>query len=71
MMPDRALWPGFWQVLDALDYRLTLTQFRILDALCGEGRQINADEVAARKLGETAGYGLPQPPVGPRQSANG
>jgi hypothetical protein len=34
----------FWRVLDALDYWLTLTRLQILDALCGEGVAITADE---------------------------
>jgi hypothetical protein len=34
----------YWRVLDALDYWLTLTRLRILDALCGEGVEITADE---------------------------
>ena len=43
-MADRPLGFVFWRVLDALDYRLTLTQLRILDALCGEGVRITEDE---------------------------
>jgi hypothetical protein len=34
MMANRSLELVFWRVLDALDYWLTLTQLRILDALC-------------------------------------
>ena len=44
MMADRFLGLVFWRVLDALDYWLTLTRLRILDALCGEGVEITADE---------------------------
>jgi hypothetical protein len=44
MMAHRSLRLVFWRVLDALDYWLTLTQLRILDALCGEGVVITADE---------------------------
>jgi hypothetical protein len=44
MMADRPLWLGFWQVLDALDYWLTLTRLRLLDPLCAEGLEITADE---------------------------
>jgi hypothetical protein len=44
MMADRSLRLVFWRVLDALDYWLTLTQLRILDALCGAGVGITADE---------------------------
>jgi hypothetical protein len=34
-MTDKSLGLVFWRVLDALDYWLTLTRLRILDALCG------------------------------------
>jgi len=34
MMDDKSRGLVFWRVLDALDYWLTLTQLRILDALC-------------------------------------
>jgi hypothetical protein len=44
MMADRPLGLVFWRVLDALDYWLTLMRLRILDALCGEGVEITADE---------------------------
>ena len=44
MMADRPLGLLFWRVLDALEYWLTLTQLRILDALCGEGVEITTDE---------------------------
>jgi hypothetical protein len=44
MMADRPLGLVFWRVLDALDYWLTLTRLRILDALYGERVEITADE---------------------------
>ena len=44
MMADKSLGLVFWRVLDALDYWLTLTQLRILDALCGERVEITTDE---------------------------
>jgi hypothetical protein len=44
MMADRPLWLVFWRVLDALDYWLTMMRLRILDAQCGEGVQITADD---------------------------
>jgi hypothetical protein len=44
MMPNRSLGLVYWRVLGALDYWLTLTQLRILDALCGEGLEITADD---------------------------
>jgi hypothetical protein len=44
MMADRPLGLVFWRVLDALDYWLTLTRFRILDAVYGERVEITADE---------------------------
>ena len=44
MMTDKPLGLVFWRVLDALDYWLTLTRLRILDALCREGVGITADE---------------------------
>jgi hypothetical protein len=34
----------FWRVLDALDYWLTLTRLRILDALCGGELVTPADD---------------------------
>ena len=42
MIANRSLGLVFWRVL--VDYWLTLTQLRILDALCGEGVVITADE---------------------------
>ena len=42
MMANRSLGLVFWRVL--VDYWLTLTQLRILDALCGEGIEITTDE---------------------------
>ena len=42
MMVDKSLGLVFWRVL--VDYWLTLTQLRILDALCGEGIEITTDE---------------------------
>ena len=44
MMADKSLGLVFWRVLDSLDYWLTLTQLRILDALCVEELKITADE---------------------------
>jgi len=44
MMADKPLELVFWRVLDAPDYWLTLTRLRILDALCGEGVEITANE---------------------------
>jgi hypothetical protein len=44
MMADSSLGFVFWRVFDALDYWLTLTRLRILDALCGEGLEITTDE---------------------------
>jgi len=44
MMADRSLGLVFWRVLDALDYWLTLTRLRILDALCGAELHTPADE---------------------------
>jgi hypothetical protein len=44
MMADKSLGLVIWRVLDALDYWLTLTQLRILDALCGEGVEITTDD---------------------------
>jgi len=44
MMADGALGIVFWRVLDALDYWLTLTQLRILDALCGKGVEITTGD---------------------------
>ena len=44
MMDDKSRRLVFWRVLDSLDYWLTLTQLRILDALCGEGVEITTDE---------------------------
>jgi hypothetical protein len=44
MMDDKSRGLVFWRVLDALDYWLTLTQLRILDALCGRGVEITTDE---------------------------
>ena len=44
MTDDKSLGLVFWRVLDALDYWLTLTQLRILDALCVEELEITADE---------------------------
>ena len=41
-MANRSLGLVFWRVL--VDYWLTLTQLRILDALCGEGIEITTDE---------------------------
>jgi hypothetical protein len=40
MMADKSPGLVFWRVLDALDYWLTLTRLRILDALCGEGVEV-------------------------------
>jgi len=42
MIANRSLGLVFWRVL--VDYWLTLTQLRILDALCGEGIEITPDE---------------------------
>jgi len=42
MIANRSLGLVFWRVL--VDYWLTLTQLRILDALCGEGIEITTDE---------------------------
>ena len=42
MIANRSLGLVFWRVL--VDYWLTLTQLRILDALCGEGLEITTDE---------------------------
>ena len=33
-----------WRVVDALDYWLTVTRLRILDALCGEGLEVTFRE---------------------------
>ena len=44
MVADKSLGLVFWRVLDELDYWFTLTSLRILDALCGEGVEITADE---------------------------
>jgi hypothetical protein len=44
MMDDKFRGLVFWRVLDALDYWLTVTRLRILDALCGEGVEIKTDE---------------------------
>jgi hypothetical protein len=44
MMAERPLGLVFWRVLDTLDYWLTLTRLRILDALCGEGVEITGNE---------------------------
>ena len=44
MMADKSLGIVFWRVLDALDYWFTLTRLRILDALCGQGAEIAADD---------------------------
>jgi hypothetical protein len=43
MMADRPLGLVFWRVLDALEYWLTLTRLRVLDAFCGGGMEITAD----------------------------
>jgi hypothetical protein len=43
-MTDKSLGLVFWRVLDALDYWLTLMRLCVLDALCGEGVEITADE---------------------------
>jgi hypothetical protein len=43
-MADSPLGLVFWRMLDALNYWLTLTRLRILDALCSEGVEITADE---------------------------
>ena len=42
MMANRSLGLVFWRVL--VDYWLTLTQLRILDALCGEGVEVTFRE---------------------------
>ena len=44
MMADRSIGLIFWRVLDALDYWLTLTRLRILDALCGAELVTPADD---------------------------
>jgi hypothetical protein len=44
MMANRSLELVFWRVLDALDYWLTLTRLRILDALCGAELETPADQ---------------------------
>jgi hypothetical protein len=44
MMADRSLGLVFWRVLDGVDYWLTLTRLRILDALCGSELDAVADE---------------------------
>jgi len=44
MMADKPLGLVFWQLLDALDYWLTLTRLRILDAPCGERLEITAGD---------------------------
>jgi hypothetical protein len=44
MMADGSLGRIFWRVLDVLDYWLTLTRLRILDALCGTELQTPGDE---------------------------
>jgi hypothetical protein len=44
IMADRPLGLVFWRVLDALDYWLTLTRLRILDALCSAELVTPADE---------------------------
>jgi hypothetical protein len=44
MMADKSLGLVIWRLLDALDYWLTLTQLRILDALCGEGVEITTGD---------------------------
>jgi hypothetical protein len=43
-MANRSLGLVFWRVLDELDYWLTLTRLRILDALCGAELVTPADE---------------------------
>jgi hypothetical protein len=44
MISNRSLGLVFWRVLDALDFWFTLAQLRMLDALCGEGLEITADD---------------------------
>jgi hypothetical protein len=44
MMADRSLGLVFWRVLDALDYRITLTRLRILDVFCGAELRTPGDE---------------------------
>jgi hypothetical protein len=43
-MADRSIGLLFWRALDAVDYWLTLTQLRILDALCGAEIRTPADD---------------------------
>jgi hypothetical protein len=49
-MANRSLGLAFWRVLDALDYWLTLTRLRVLDALCGAELVTPADDYRGRSL---------------------
>ena len=43
-MLDTGLRRFFWRIVDGLDYWLTLTKLRILDALAGAELETRADE---------------------------
>jgi hypothetical protein len=43
-MTDGPLWRLFWRVVDELDYLLTLTRLRILDALAGPPPETSGDQ---------------------------
>jgi hypothetical protein len=43
-MADKSLVLVFWRTIDALDYWITLTRLRVLDALCGAELVTPADE---------------------------
>jgi hypothetical protein len=55
-----------WRVLDALDYWLTLTRLRILDALCGEGVEMTADEWEQALRLKSSDCSAPRSPSLPR-----
>ena len=47
-MIDRPLYRPFWRVVDHLDYLVTLSKLRILDAVCGPLPETSADQQQAR-----------------------
>jgi hypothetical protein len=47
-MSDSLLARFFWQVVDALDYLLTLTRLRIVDAVAGPAPETPADQQRKR-----------------------
>ena len=43
-MLDAGIWRVLWRVVDHLDYVLTLTKLRILDAVAGPEPETSADQ---------------------------